>query len=162
MQIGGALVAGYTINAVFAFGEELGWRGYLLKTLHNKKFLHVSLITGIVWGIWHFPLILLGHNYPQNPVAGVGMMIILCILLSPMMTYIVIKSKSVITAAIFHGSNNAIAGIVILYIVGGNDLTNGITGLAGFLALLLVNLAFYLYDKYITKENIFSKIIGEY
>jgi uncharacterized protein len=162
LQVVSALVAGYTINAVFALGEELGWRGYLLKALKNKKLLPVSLIIGVVWGLWHFPLILLGHNYPQHPVAGVGMMVIFCILLSPVMSYIVIKSKSVITAAIFHGINNAIGKITVLYIVGGNDLINGLCGLAGFLTLLLVNIVFFLYDKYITKENIFTKIIGEY
>jgi len=157
LQVVGALVAGYTINAVFALGEELGWRGFLLKALKNKRLLPVSLLIGTVWGLWHFPLILIGHNYPQHPVAGVGMMIIFCILLSPVMIYIVIKSKSVITAAIFHGINNAIGKITVLYIVGGNDLINGITGIAGFLALLLINIAFYLYDKYITKENIFTR-----
>jgi membrane protease YdiL (CAAX protease family) len=162
IQLVQAIIAGCTINAFFAFGEELGWRGYLLKALQDKNFLSVSLITGFVWGLWHFPLILIGHNYPQHPVAGVGMMIIWCILLSPVMTYIVIKSKSVITAAIFHGTLNAIAGISILYIVGGNDLTNGVTGFAGMTALLLVNFAFYLYDKYVTKENIFTKAIGDY
>jgi membrane protease YdiL (CAAX protease family) len=162
IQIAQALVAGYTINAFFAFGEELGWRGYLLKTLKDKKLLPVSLIIGMVWGLWHFPLILLGHNYPQHPAAGVGMMIVFCILLTPMMIYMVIKSKSVITAAVFHGMNNAIAGITILFLVGGNDITNGVTGIAGFIALLLVNIAFYLFDKYITKENIFTKVIGEY
>jgi membrane protease YdiL (CAAX protease family) len=162
IQVLNAIIAGYTINAFFGFGEELGWRGYLLKSLNHKKLLPVSLIIGAVWGLWHFPLILLGHNYPQNPVVGVGMMIIFCILLTPMMIYIVIKSKSVITAAIFHGVNNAIAGIAILYVVGGNDLTNGVTGIAGFIAVLLVNIIFYLFDKYIAKENIFTKIIGEY
>jgi membrane protease YdiL (CAAX protease family) len=156
IQVGNALIAGCTLNAFFGFGEEIGWRGYLLKALQNKKLLPVSLIIGTVWGLWHFPLILLGHNYPQHPVAGVGMMTIFCILLTPIMIYIVIKSKSVITAAIFHGVNNAIGGITILYLVGGNDITNGITGIAGFIALLLVNLAFYLYDKYVTKENIFT------
>jgi len=159
VQVVSALVAGYTINAIFAFGEEFGWRGYLLKTLKNKKLLPASLIIGAVWGLWHFPLILIGHNYPQHPIAGIGMMTIFCILLTPVMIYIVIKSKSVITAAIFHGINNAIGGITLLYVVGGNDLTNGITGIAGFLSLLSVNIAFYLYDKYITKENIFTKII---
>jgi len=162
LQVVLALVAGYTINAIFALGEELGWRGYLLKTLKNKKLLPVSLLIGAVWGLWHFPLILIGHNYPYHPIAGVGMMIIFCILLSPVMIYIVIKSKSVITAAIFHGMNNAIGGITALYIVGGNDLINRLYGLVGFFTLLLVNIVFYLYDKYITKENIFTKIIGEY
>ena len=150
-----SLFAGYTINALFAFGEELGWRGYLLRELQDKKFLYVSLITGIIWGLWHFPLILIGHNYPQYPITGVGMMTIWCILLSPVMTYITIKSKSVITATIFHGCLNAFAGIVALYTVGGNNLTNGVTGISGFIALFFVNLVFYLYDKYITKEKIF-------
>jgi membrane protease YdiL (CAAX protease family) len=161
LQLGQGFVAGCTINALFAFGEEFGWRGFLLKALGNKKLLPASLITGIVWGLWHFPLILIGHNYPQHPVAGVGMMVIFCILLSPVMTYITLKSKSVIASAIFHGTFNAIAGICILYLAGGNDLTNGTTGLAGFIALLLVNLSFFLYDKYIFKENIFNKEIGE-
>jgi membrane protease YdiL (CAAX protease family) len=114
-----------------------------------------------VWGLWHFPLILIGHNYPQHPVIGAGMMVIFCVLLTPMMIYIVIKSKSVITAAIFHGCLNAIAGLHILFLSGGNDLTNGITGISGFIALLFMNLAFYVYDKYITKENLFTNKIGE-
>ena len=160
LQVVNAFVAGYTINAVFALGEELGWRGYLLKALKNKKLLPVSLIIGAVWGLWHFPLILIGHNYPQHPAAGVGMMMIFCILLSPLMIYIVIKSQSVITAAIFHGINNAIGKITVLYIVGGNDLINGLCGLSGFLTLLLVNIAFFLFDKYITKENIYTKVTG--
>jgi membrane protease YdiL (CAAX protease family) len=159
IQILSGLVAGYTINAIFAFGEELGWRGYLLRALQDKRFLFVSLIIGAVWGLWHFPLILLGHNYPQHPVAGVGMMVIWCILLTPMIIYIVIKSKSVITAAIFHGVFNAIAGISLMFTTGGNDLTNGIQGLAGFIALLLANCALYLFDKYVTRDNIFTKEI---
>jgi membrane protease YdiL (CAAX protease family) len=162
LQVLNMLIAGYTINAVFAFGEELGWRGYLLKALSGKKTLPVSLIIGATWGIWHFPLILIGHNYPQHPVAGVGMMILFCVLLTPMMIYIVIKSKSMITAAIFHGTLNASAGLHLLVLMGGNDITNGIYGLAGFLILMLMNFAFYIYDKYVTKENIFSKTIGEF
>ena len=160
LQVFSAIIAGYTINTVFGFGEELGWRGYLLKSLKHKKFLPISLIIGTVWGLWHFPLILIGHNYPQYPVIGVGLMTIFCIVLTPMMVYIVIKSKSVITAAIFHGVNNAIAGISILYIVGGNDIINGVTGIAGIITLLLFNCGFYVYDKYIKKENIFTNSIA--
>jgi len=160
IQIVQAFVAGYTINAVFAFGEELGWRGYLFNALKNRKFIHVSLITGVIWGLWHFPLILLGHNYPQHPEAGVGMMVLFCVLLSPMMAYITIKSGSVITAAFFHGCLNAISGISLIFLTGGNDLITGMTGFAGFIALFILNLAFYFFDKYITRENIFSKLLS--
>ncbi len=162
IQLGSAIVAGYTINNFFGLGEELGWRGYLLKALKDKKLLPASFVIGAVWGLWHFPLILIGHNYPEHSVIGVGMMIVFCILLTPMMIYIVIKSKSVITASIFHGVNNAVGGISLLYLVGGNDLVNGITGLAGFIALLIMNIGFYLFDKYVTKENIFISVIGDY
>jgi membrane protease YdiL (CAAX protease family) len=160
IQLGSAIFAGYTINNLFGFGEELGWRGYFLKALKDKKLIPASFIIGSVWGIWHFPLILIGHNYPTHPLAGVPMMIFFCILLTPMMIYIVKKSKSLITASIFHGMNNAIGGITILYLVGGNDLTNNITGLAGFIALLIMNIAFFLFDKYVTKEHIFTSAVG--
>jgi membrane protease YdiL (CAAX protease family) len=159
MQVGGALIAGCTINAVFGFGEELGWRGYLLKALQTKKMLTASLIIGVVWGLWHFPFTLVGHNFPQHPVAGVWLLTISTVLITPIMIYIVIKSKSVVAAAILHGTNNGIAGIALLYSVGGNDITRGI---AGSIALLFINALFYLYDKYITKENIYTKVIGEY
>jgi membrane protease YdiL (CAAX protease family) len=159
IQVVQAIVAGCTINAFFAFGEELGWRGYLLKALQGKKFLPAVLLIGTVWGLWHFPLILMGHNYPEHPVAGVGMMVVFCILLSPMMTYIVLKSRSVITAAVFHGTLNAIAGVSALYVVGGNDLICGTTGISGLFVLLIFNVTFYIYDRYVTREKVFSSVI---
>lgn len=154
------IVVGYTVNAFIAFGEEMGWRGYLLKAFGHKSFLVVTLVIGFVWGLWHFPLILIGHNYPQHRVAGIGMMIIWCILISPIITYIAIKSKSIVTAAIFHGTLNAVAGIDVVYVVGGNDLLNGAKGLSGFIALLFINVCLFLYDRYVRKENIYtSKIV---
>ena len=131
------LIAGITINAVAAFGEELGWRGFLLHEFRNMKFLKASLIIGFIWGIWHAPMILMGHNYPQHPEAGILMMTIFCMLLSPLLMYITIKAKSVIAAAIAHGTMNAIAGISVMMIKGGNDLNAGITGLAGFIAIIV-------------------------
>ena len=98
------LLAGVTINAVFAFGEEYGWRNYLVSALKEKKFICTSVFIGIVWGLWHFPLILLGHNYPQHSVVGVFMMVVFCVLASFIETYFVLKTKSVFPAAIFHGT----------------------------------------------------------
>ncbi len=150
------LIAGVTINAVAAFGEELGWRGFLLKEFKAMRFMKASLIIGFIWGIWHAPLILMGHNYPQHPVTGVLMMTILCILLTPLFLYVTIKAKSVIAAAIIHGTLNGTAGISIIVISGGNDLTTGVTGLAGFIALILALIILYLYDNKLTKEKILT------
>jgi len=93
----------------------------------------------IVWGIWHAPLIILGHNYPGYPVIGVFMMIIWCILLSPVFSLIRIKSRSVIAASIFHGTINGSYGMSIMMVSCVGVHITGMTGLAGFLVLIAVN-----------------------
>ncbi len=141
------LIAGPTINAVAGFGEELGWRGFLQKELMPLGFWKSSYTIGVIWGIWHAPLILQGHNYPQHPTIGVLMMVIWCLLLAPILSYVRVKAKSVIAAAVLHGSLNATAGIPILMLVGGSDLTVGVTGLAGFIVLAVINLLIFLREK---------------
>ncbi len=133
------LVAGITVNAVLGFGEELGWRGLMQGELGFMGFWKTSFITGTVWGIWHAPIILQGHNYPDHPVAGVFMMIIWCILISPLFSYIRIRSRSVIGAAVFHGTLNATGGLSVLVLKGGNDLNTGLTGLSGIAVLLVID-----------------------
>lgn len=150
------LFAGITLNALFAFGEEIAWRGFLMKEFRGKKFLTVALWTGIIWGFWHAPIILNGHNYPQHPVAGVFMMVIFCLLLTPMLMYFRIKSRSVIVPAIMHGTFNGVVGLSLLLVTPANDLLYGACGLAGFIVLLLLNLCIFLYDRYISKENIMT------
>lgn len=87
------------------------------------------------------------------------MMIIWCILMTPIFIYITIKARSVIAAAILHGTLNATAGLAIIKIDGGNDLITGVTGLAGFLALLITLMAIFIYDYSISKDKIFTKKI---
>ena len=157
LTIVSSLSAGITMNALFAFGEEIAWRGWLLKQFEGVKFLKISLIIGAFWGIWHAPLIAMGHNYAQHPFIGLVMMIIWCTLLTPIIQYIRIKSKSVITAAIFHGTLNAGAGLSLMYLDNFNDLLGGSAGLAGFLVLLVINCSLFAIDKWVTKENIFTK-----
>jgi uncharacterized protein len=148
------LVAGITINAIAGFGEELGWRGFLQKELGNMGFWKSSIVIGLVWGLWHAPIILQGHNYPEHPQAGVLMMIVFTLLLSPIFSYVRLQAKSVIAAAIIHGSLNATIGLPLMVIKGGNDLTVGATGLAGFIALALANVGIFIYDRYFAREKI--------
>jgi membrane protease YdiL (CAAX protease family) len=156
------LIAGITINAVAAFGEELGWRGFLLRQFQHMSFLKASLVIGVIWGIWHAPLIMMGHNYPQHPQIGVLMMVVMCVLLTPFLLYITIKAKSVIAAAIMHGTMNAVAGISIMGINGGNDLTSGIAGLAGFITSFVFLILLLVYDQYISKEKITTTPINDH
>lgn len=153
------LFAGLTVNAVFAFGEEIGWRGYLLKIFKGKTFLSTALWTGIIWGLWHAPIILNGHNYPQHPVAGVFMMVGMCVFLTPIFMYFRLKSGSVIVPAIMHGTFNGVVGLSMILVTPANDLLYGGPGLAGLITLLLLDICLYLYDRFISKENIFSSSI---
>ena len=143
-----AAVLGSTVNAIPALGEEMGWRGLLHKEFEPLGFWTSNLIVGVIWGLWHFPLIIHGYNYPDHPVAGVFMMTLLTVLLSPLFSYIRIKSDTVIAAAVIHGVFNAIAGLPLLFVIGGSDLTVGVTGFASILALVFINLGLYLYKQY--------------
>ena len=148
------LFAGLTINAVFALGEEVAWRGFLMREFKGKSFWSSAIWIGVIWGLWHAPLILNGHNYPQHPVAGVFMMVAFCILLSVMLMYFREKSGSVIVAAIMHGTINAVAGVTMLVVTPANDLLYGATGLAGMIVLLIVDAGLYLYDKSVSKKQL--------
>jgi membrane protease YdiL (CAAX protease family) len=156
------MVAGVTINALFAFGEEIGWRGYLLKQFEGKNFLTTSIIIGIIWGLWHAPLILLGHNYPQHPQWGVLMMVVLSIPLSFIIQYFRVKSGSVIVAAVMHGTFNALAGMAYIFIDmnNWNDLIDASCGLTGICSLLVVAIAIFLIDRYITREHLITRPIS--
>jgi len=151
-----ALVAGVSINAVAGFGEELGWRGLLQKEFAFLGFWKSNLLIGIIWGIWHAPIILQGHNYPEHPKIGVFMMVIFTLLLAPIFSYVRLKAKSVIAAAIIHGTLNATFALNLMVIKGGNDLTVGISGLAGFISLVLVNFGLFIYDHYFAIEKIMT------
>ena len=153
------MFAGLTINAVFAFGEEIGWRGYLLKIFKGQTFLTTALWTGIIWGFWHAPLILNGHNYPQHPVAGVFMMVAMCVALTPILMYFRQKSGSVIVPAIMHGTFNGVIGLSMILVTPANDLLYGGPGLAGIITFLMVDIFIYVYDRFICKENIFKSLL---
>lgn len=141
------MLAGATINAVFAFGEEVAWRGFLPKESAGKSFLLQCLLIGVIWGFWHFPLILNGHNYPQHPVAGVFMMVLVGVLLTPLLLYFRKKSGSVIVPAIMHGTFNGVVGLSNMFVEPANDLLIGGPGLAGLLVLLLTDILIFLLDR---------------
>ena len=140
-----ALIAGPTINAIPALGEELGWRGFLQNELSPLGFWPSSIIVGLIWGFWHLPLILYGYNYPGYPVAGIFMMTLLTVMLSPVFAQIRLSADSVYAAAVVHGVFNALAGLPLLFISGGSPIITGVTGVAGILVLLFVNLGLFIY-----------------
>lgn len=131
-----------------------------MKEFKGKKFLAAALWIGLIWGFWHCPLILNGHNYPDHPVAGVFMMVLMCLSITPMLLYFRQKSSSVIVPAIMHGTFNAVIGISALVVVPQNNLLIGGPGLAGLIVFLLADLLLFLYDHFISREDVFLSEIS--
>lgn len=109
------------VNFIPCLGEELGWRGYLLPNLLEKySAVKVTLITGVIWGIWHAPMIAMGHNYglgyPTAPWGGIFVMTIFCVCLGSLLSYVTIKTKSCIPAVIGHAMINGFSALGIMFI----------------------------------------------
>jgi hypothetical protein len=128
---------GAFINApILTFTEELGWRGYLHHLWRPSGFWRASLATGFVWGVWHMPAIwFYGLNYPNNPLLGMGLFIVFCMLLAPIMTLVRDRAGSVWATGLFHGAINAVGGITIGVLSSPDFPWNGIVGIGGFMAL---------------------------
>ena len=105
---------GALINAIPAFGEELGWRGWLLPALRPLGTWPALLLSGAIWGIWHSPVILLGYNFGRTDVTGVLLMIGGCVAWGILFGWLRLRSASVWPAVIAHGSLNAAAGMILL------------------------------------------------
>ncbi len=129
---------------IFALGEEIGWRGYLLPILLKLTSPRKAiLLHGLLWGLAHAPLIYFGFNYGLGywgaPWSGIFMMTLVCVVLGIWLAYVTIKSGSIIPAAILHGAGNIIGELpVLVAFLGVSPLLGpNPTGLIGMSGLLL-------------------------
>lgn len=97
---------------VIAFGEEYGWRGYLQSELFKIGRVRGVLLLGVIWGAWHWPLILMGYNYPGHPLLGLVLMTLYTTGLAVVLGYAVLKSGSVLLAAYLHALNNQVVAFI--------------------------------------------------
>ena len=148
-----ALIAPFA-NIIFTFGEELGWRGYLLPKLCDRfGSIKAVLIDGVIWGLWHAPIIALGHNYgtdyPFAPWLGILLMTVFCVATGTIMSYFTLKVGSVIPAAMFHSAINGLASVSFYFIAADSISTQQIllvgpvaTGILGMSMFILVALMY--------------------
>lgn len=153
------------LNFINCFGEEWGWRGYLLpKMLKRFKVVPALLITGVVWGLWHAPLTIMGHNYGLGykgyPVTGILAMCFFCIVIGVMLSYVTVKTGSCIPAIIGHGTLNGFSAIGLCftslqepYNVFLGPAPTGLIGGSGFIILAAV-LVYLLYKEEKNKESV--------
>ena len=58
-----AMLISPALNLNAAFGEKFGWRAYLLPNLVEYGKCKALLLSSLIWGVWHWPVVLMGHNY---------------------------------------------------------------------------------------------------
>ena len=110
-----AFISGISLNTLFAIGEEIGWRRLMLDELGKRFSLPIiSIIIGIVWSLWHAPLIILyGYNYPTNRLLGILLYTVICIIWTYILSILKILGGSIIPAAVMHGMLNAMVALML-------------------------------------------------
>jgi membrane protease YdiL (CAAX protease family) len=112
------------ITTPLLWGEEFGWRGYLQIRLFSQYPPLAALATGIIWGIWHYPLILMGYERYDNLPLGLLLFTLLTIVLSFIFGWLRLKTQSIWPASLAHAATNAIGGsLTFLLFLGGANLT---------------------------------------
>jgi membrane protease YdiL (CAAX protease family) len=146
IQIAAAFTIAPLINAIPAFGEEFGWRGYLQWKLRPLGWTRMLLATNVIWSIWHWPVIAMGHNYgfdyPGAPWAGFVAMTVFTLAVGAILGWSAERTGSALPAALGHGAINATAAIGFLFLATGAEpgslLGPAATGLVGGIGLVVV------------------------
>ena len=137
----GAFTFVLPLNMIAAFGEEFGWRGYLLPRLAPLGGVRAALLVGVVWGLWHAPLIVLvGYNFPGHPWAGVGMMVVFATAFSLIYAWLRFRTESVWSSTLAHAALNAQATLVVLALSRADSLLAAPVGLMGIIPAAAVAL----------------------
>ncbi|MCR4655864.1 MAG: CPBP family intramembrane metalloprotease [Lachnospiraceae bacterium] len=144
------------LNILTCFGEEWGFRAYLFPKLKGMLGLKRSLLlSGLIWGIWHMPLIIMGHNYGLSysgyPVAGIFAMCAFCLVIGILFSYLFVRTGSVFAPVFAHGALNGFASFGIYFTKdGGNPFIGpSVTGIiSGMPFIVCAVIAFYALSKY--------------
>ncbi|WP_052424068.1 CPBP family intramembrane glutamic endopeptidase [Nonomuraea candida] len=143
------VLSGIVVSTLFAsvtaFGEEWGWRGFLLPRLLPLGYGRAIVASGLVWGLWHAPLTLLGWNYPGLGPWAVLPFTLFCVAAGAVLGWLRLRTGSVWPAVIGHGALNA--AVPTLYLVVSeagrlpDPLLGGVFGAIGLLAFGALGLA---------------------
>lgn len=122
IQTVSAMLISPLINSLFTFGEEFGWRAYLQPKLMPLGKRKMFLLMGVIWGVWHWPVIAMGHNYgfdyPGAPWTGLLMMVWFTLMTGTFLGWCTLRGGSVWPAVIGHAALNGIASLSMLFLQG--------------------------------------------
>jgi CAAX protease family protein len=101
-------VYGFIRSCANALGEEIGWRGFLTPQLvRTRGFTGASFITGCIWAVWHYPILLFAdYNLGTPSWYALSCFTVMVIGMSVIYTWFRLKTDSLWTATFLHASHN--------------------------------------------------------
>ncbi len=133
------ILLGPFLGLVVTFGEEYGWRGYLQPALTKMGRIRGVALLGVIWGIWHLPVIWMGYNFPGHPFLGSLSMVLFAIGLGFILGYAVLKAKGLWIVAFLHALFNQTLAFFVRMVYTPNDPTFSFgIGLLGIIPFALV------------------------
>jgi membrane protease YdiL (CAAX protease family) len=142
---------GVVVSCGSALGEEIGWRGLLVPELSKRfSFTVTALLSGVVWAVWHYPLILLAdyNNAGASTWYGLVCFTVMVIGISFAFAWLRLKSGSLWTAVLLHASHNLFIQALFTPLTGKTNLTPYVIGEFGLgLALVALMVAYLFWRK---------------
>jgi membrane protease YdiL (CAAX protease family) len=134
------LLVSSVIATPILWGEEFGWRGYLQPRLFAGKPVASAVATGLIWGVWHYPLIFRGYDFGDQAALGSVVFLGGTILLSFIFGWLVERTGSIWSSSLAHAATNAIGGSLTLLLLGGakQAAMTAYVGALGLPPLLLI------------------------
>jgi len=153
IQIAIAMLLSPILNSLAVFGEEFGWRAYLQPKLMPLGARKALVFTGLIWGVWHWPVIFMGYEYGFGywgaPVVGPLLFLFFTVALAIFFGWLVLRAGSIWPSVIAHGAINGIAALGLYAMIGKPNMLLGPApnGLLGGLPLILLALFLFLNRK---------------
>jgi membrane protease YdiL (CAAX protease family) len=112
-------------SLVTALGEEIGWRGFLAPAFYRTRgFLWAGIGTGLIWALWHVPLIVVGGYGAGTPVWYATACFLISVPgMSVVLAWLRLRSNSLWTAVLYHAVHN----VAIQDVFDGSTIDTGAT-----------------------------------
>ena len=137
------------ITTPVLFGEEFGWRGFLQRRIFPGAPALAALVTGLIWAVWHYPVILRGYNYPDHPLLGAALFTVFTVIMSYILGWFYRRSGSIWCASLAHAATNVVGALSLLWLAGmGEPIIISYGGALALLPLTAVAIAFAVIDRW--------------
>ena len=128
---------------------ERGFTLFMTPCVAKERTLYGTgyIVSGIIWGLWHVPLTIIGHNYGTGykffPFAGIAAMCLFCTVVGTFLSYLSLKTQSCIPAVLGHAGINSISTVGMYFTKdGGNPflgpVPSGIIGMIPFIFVVIL------------------------